>query len=242
MPFNKMFNALTRLVHQPRAHPRPAALQARFDAWHALPTINSRQTVRDSRIVVLDVETSGLNLKKDRLIAIGAVAIVQGRIMLNDTFDIVLRQDEVSSKSNILIHGIAGGTQRSGTDPAEALMQFLEYIGPDPLLAFHVAFDQTMLEKSMKTWLQTDLRKRPWIDLAYLAPALYREQALNHRTLDDWMQLFQIRNPRRHDAVADALATAELFLCLNKKCEQQGRYTLDSLYTAERQYRTLIAQ
>lgn len=242
MPFNKMINALTRFLRQSPAHPRAASLQKRFEAWRALPAANSRQTVRDSRIVVLDVETSGLNLRKDRLIAIGAVAIVQGRIMLNDTFDIVLRQEQVSSKSNILIHGIAGGKQRSGTEPAEALMQFLEYIGPDPLLAFHVAFDQTMLEKSMKTWLQTDLRKRPWIDLAYLAPALYREQALSHRTLDDWMQLFHIHNQRRHDAVADALATAELFLCLNKKCEQLGKYTLDSLYTAERQYRTLIAQ
>ncbi|HLT63971.1 MAG TPA: 3'-5' exonuclease [Pseudohongiella sp.] len=223
-------------------HPRPASLQARFEAWRALPQSNGSHAVHNSRIVVLDVETSGLNLKKDHLIAIGAVAIERGRIMLDDAFDIVLRQEQISSKSNILIHGIAGGKQRSGIDPAEALMQFLEYIGSDPLLAFHVDFDQTMLEKSLKTWLQTDLKKRQWIDLAYLAPALLREQALNHRTLDDWMQLFNIHNHRRHNAVADALATAELFLCINKKCEQQGWRTLNALGVAERQYRQILRQ
>ncbi len=223
-------------------HPRPASLQARFEAWRTLPQPRGTQAVHESRIVVLDVETSGLNLKKDTLIAIGAVAVEHGRIMLDDAFDIVLRQEQISSKSNILIHGIAGGKQRSGIDPAEALMQFLEYIGPDPLLAFHVAFDQTMLEKSLKMWLQTDLKKRQWIDLAYLAPALLREQAMSHRTLDDWMQLFNIHNHRRHNAVADALATAELFLCINKKCEQQGWRTLNTLGVAERQYRQILGQ
>ncbi len=234
--------SLLGLFRSRNVHLRPASLQARFEAWRALPQPSGAQAVLDSRIVVLDVETSGLNLKKDTLIAIGAVAIERGRIVLDDAFDIVLRQEQISSKSNILIHGIAGGKQRSGIDPAEALMQFLEYIGSDPLLAFHVAFDQTMLEKSLKMWLQTDLKKRQWIDLAYLAPALMREQALNHRTLDDWTQLFNIHNYRRHNAVADALATAELFLCINKKCEQQGWHTLNTLGVAERQYRQILGQ
>ncbi|PJX26200.1 DNA polymerase III subunit epsilon [Advenella sp. S44] len=223
-------------------HPRPRCLDERFNAWRTLPRADGKQNIRDSRIVVLDVETSGLDLKKDTLIAIGAVAIEQGRIMLDDAFEIVLRQQQSSSKSNILVHGIAGAKQRSGIDPAEALMQFLEYIGAAPLVAFHVAFDQTMLEKSLKTWLQADLQQRLWIDLAYLAPALLREQALNYRTLDDWTHLFNIRNHHRHHAVSDALASAELFLCLNKKCEQQGWLTLNRLATAERHYRQLIGR
>ncbi|MGH8810916.1 MAG: exonuclease domain-containing protein, partial [Advenella sp.] len=131
--------SLPGLFRSRNLHPRPASLQARFEAWRALPQPSGAQAIHESRIVVLDVETSGLNLKKDTLIAIGAVAIERGRIMLDDAFDIVLRQEQISSKSNILIHGIAGGKQRSGIDPAEALMQILEYIGSDPLLAFHVA-------------------------------------------------------------------------------------------------------
>jgi DNA polymerase III, epsilon subunit and related 3''-5'' exonucleases len=39
-----------------------------------------------TRCVVVDVETSGLNLMKDRLISIGAVAVVNGQIALGDSF------------------------------------------------------------------------------------------------------------------------------------------------------------
>ena len=227
---------------RPVRHPRPESLRARFDAWKTVNLTPGTQRVNAGRIVVLDVETSGLDLRKDTLIAIGAVAIRHGRIDLHDAFDIVLRQENVSSKSNILVHGIAGGVQRNGTEPTEALMRFLEYIGGDPLVAFHVAFDQTMLEKSLRSWLQTDLKRRQWIDLAYLAPALLRDHALHHKTLDDWMRFFRIRNPQRHEAVADALATAELFLCLNKTCEARNMRTLNSLSTLERQYRQLLGQ
>jgi DNA polymerase-3 subunit epsilon len=46
--------------------------------------------MEQSRLVVVDVETSGLNIKKDRLIAIGAVAVVNGRVALADSLEIVL--------------------------------------------------------------------------------------------------------------------------------------------------------
>jgi DNA polymerase-3 subunit epsilon len=47
----------------------------RLAAWQALPAADLRQSFSQSRYVVIDVETSGLNLTKDHLIAIGAVAV-----------------------------------------------------------------------------------------------------------------------------------------------------------------------
>ncbi|NJN17717.1 MAG: class I tRNA ligase family protein, partial [Oscillochloris sp.] len=114
---------------------------ARLAAWRALPTVTTRVPMEQSRLVVVDVETSGLNIKKDRLIAIGAVAVVNGRVALADSLEIVLQQDVVSGKANILIHGIGGEVQREGVPPVEALLAFLEYLGKSPLVAFHVAFD-----------------------------------------------------------------------------------------------------
>ncbi len=43
-------------------------------------------------------------------------------------------------------------------------------------------------------------------------PALWPELMRSHRALDDWLLRFSIRNDDRHNAVADALATAELLL------------------------------
>lgn len=189
---------------------------ARLQAWQALPAVDPQTPITASRYVVVDVESSGLNIMKDRLIAIGAVAVNDGRIDLADSMEVILRQRQVSDRDNILIHGIGGTAQSEGKPPVEALLEFLEYLGKSPLIAFHVAFDQTMIDRALKTFLGLRF-KHPWTDLAYLAPALYPEQARTHRSLDHWMTRFQLGNYARHSALADALATAELLLALRER-------------------------
>jgi DNA polymerase-3 subunit epsilon len=188
-----------------------ASLQ-RLEAWRAVPESSLSDAFATTRYVVVDVETTGLDLVRDRLIAIGACAVENGRVVMADSFEIVLRQDQTSTKDNILIHGIGGEAQRDGLEPAEALLSFLDFLGKSPLVAFHVTFDQTMIKKAVKEYLGFEF-KHPWLDLAYVMPGLLPEYARRYRALDDWSGHFQISNFARHSALADALATAQLFLC-----------------------------
>ena len=110
---------------------------ASLEAWRKLPTEDLSRSHFLTRYVVVDVEASGLHMVKDRLISIGAVAVDRGMIELDNAFEVVLRQDEVSSHDNILIHGIGGSAQREGMDPVDALLDFLHYIGKAPLVAYH---------------------------------------------------------------------------------------------------------
>ena len=193
---------------KPRLSPQQAE---RLAYWRTLPEIERTAAFDDTRYVVVDVETTGLNLMTDTLISVGAVAVVNGRIALNDSFYVVLQQRESSRKENILIHGISGSAQREGVLPADALLAFLVYLGKSPLVAFHVAFDETMIKRALRQYLGISF-KRPWLDLAYVLPALYPDLMRNHRALDDWASRFDIHNDDRHNAVADALATAQLLL------------------------------
>lgn len=193
----------------------------RLAVWQALPVRRHDQPLSAGRYVVVDVETSGLDTARDRLIAIGAVAVVHGRIQLTDSLEIVLQQTEASEKDNILIHGIGGTVQREGTPPADALLTFLEYLGKDPLIAFHVAFDQAMINRAMKAYLGLRF-EHTWLDLAHLAPALEPRLARSTRSLDDWTARFGIGNYARHSALADALSTAELFLALMPQLRARG--------------------
>jgi DNA polymerase-3 subunit epsilon len=183
----------------------------RLSAWQRLPGAETDRAFADSRLVVVDVESTGLDLNKDRLIAIGAVAVTGGQIDLADSFEIVLRQDKVSDKDNILIHGIGGQAQRDGQPPVEALLAFLDYLGKSPLVAFHVTFDETMIRRAMRTYLGHDF-KHPWLDLAYVMPGLLPDYARKYRALDQWSGHFRIVNYARHSALADAVATAQLLL------------------------------
>ena len=206
-------NWLTRIFGK---KPELSAEQAaRLAAWQALPAADLTTAADASRCVVVDVETSGLNLMKDRLIAIGAVAVGSGAIQLADSMEIVLQQSRISDRENILIHGIGGTAQAEGVPPVEALLTFLEYLGKSPLVAFHVTFDKTMIDRALKTYLGLNF-KHPWTDLAYICPALYPELARSHRSLDNWMGRFGISNFARHSALADALSTAELLLALRE--------------------------
>jgi DNA polymerase-3 subunit epsilon len=183
----------------------------RLASWRMLTEPDHTATFDHTRFVVVDVETTGLNLMADTLISIGAVAVVNGRIALADSFSVVVQQRESSRKENILIHGISGSEQREGVLPADALLAFLEYLGKSPLVAFHVDFDETMIKRALRQYLGVSF-KRSWLDLAYVLPALYPELSLKHRALDDWASHFDIHNDDRHNALADALTTAQLLL------------------------------
>lgn len=171
------------------------------------------------RWAVVDVETTGLDVHHDHLLAIAAVALhieadadAAPHLVLADSFEVVLRHEAVvADKSNILLHGIGIGAQREGVAPAEALSGFERWLGAAPLIAFHAAFDQAMLQRAFDAaglrWLAN-----PWLDLEPLAAvACPRVRA---RSLDEWMAAFDIRCARRHQAAADTLATAELLLRL----------------------------
>ncbi len=168
------------------------------------------------RWAVLDVESSGLDPRRDRLIAIAAIAMRldggQARIDLGDSFEVVLRQPDVApDKPNILLHGIGVGAQRAGVEPQQALEAFERWLGDAPLIAFHAAFDEMLIRRAMQAVLGRRLGN-PWVDLQPVAAAV--QPKAKARSLDEWLAHFGIECAVRHQAAADTLATAELLLKL----------------------------
>lgn len=213
-----------------------ARQRQRLADWQALPRPTVSQPFNAARCVVVDVETSGLNLMKDNLISIGAVAVVNGKVAFGDSFYVVLQQASVSDKSNILLHGIGGAAQTEGKPAADALLDFLEYLGRDPLIAFHVTFDQTMIQRALRQFLGISLR-HTWLDLAYLMPALNPPLASRYRSLDDWLTHFRIGNDARHNALADALATAQLLQVCMAQAATRGHADFAALVDLEKAQR-----
>ena len=204
------------------------AFQDAIARWDAIAPADLHAPLATQRWLVVDVETTGLNMKRDRLLAIGAVQIEGAGIRLQKSFEVVLKQAAPSGAENILIHRIAGGEQLEGVDAASALLAFLEYAGKLPCVAFHAPFDETMLQRAFDEYLGVDFSP-PFIDLAWLAPALCQEASRKLKSLDDWVEHFSISISVRHRAVADAMGTAQLFQVLLQRAAANNIDSADSL-------------
>jgi DNA polymerase-3 subunit epsilon len=174
----------------------------------------------EARWVVLDVETTGLDIHHDALLAVAAVAVQidpegprrRMRLNLADSFEaLVQHHTPVADKSNILLHGIGVQSQRQAQPASQVLQDLTRWIADAPLLAFHAAFDEAILKRALR---ESGLGRwpNPWLDLAPVVRGL--AGASSRHSLDEWMAHFSIPCAQRHQAAADTLATAELLLHL----------------------------
>ncbi|MDD0977111.1 PolC-type DNA polymerase III [Pseudomonas fontis] len=192
---------------------RLAQLAAPVD-WHD-------HNLRAQRWVVLDLETSGLNLNRDQVLSIGAVVIEDGAIDFAQQFERTLHQPDHKTSPSVLLHGLGPSAIAAGCDPVDALLDFMDFVGDSPLLAFHASFDQRMLARALKDNLGYKLQ-HGFLDVAELAPLLNPAVVLRDAGLDDWTACFGLQAAERHHASADALVTAELALILFSQARRQG--------------------
>jgi len=222
----------------------------RLRQWLSLPGRSSRadhlpvpktpgdQPLCGCRLIVLDLETTGLSAAKDEVIAIGAVAINENAIDLGDQFDLVLRRPELDISETVLIHGIGPEALTAGHETEDALLHLLEWMNGDPVIAYHSAFDQGFLEKALRKTLSYT-RSHAWMDAAEILPAFFPESRDGGASLDDWADRFGLEVSARHNAAADALATAELALIAMNQAASQGVNTLKEFSDRLKYYRRL---
>lgn len=202
--------------------------------WFGSTAHNDALAATNGRLVVVDTETSGLNARQDRLLAIGAVAVDDDGIRLDDSFEIILQSSPAGTAENIAVHGLGHDAQAAGTPAPEALAAFGEWAGDAPRAGFHVDFDRTVLHNAQQR-AGIPISNVPWLDIAPLAAALAPEASVRAaKSLDDWFTVFGIECTSRHNAAADALATAELLLRLRAIAARQGQVGFDALVRTAR--------
>lgn len=204
-------------------------LQRREQLLPAEPIVE--QALHLQRLVVLDLETSGLNTNRDLVLSIGAIVIEDGAIDFGQQFECTLQRDAQPTNDSVLIHGLGPSAIAAGVAPAEGLLGCMEFIGASPVLAFHAPFDQRMLSRALHDSLGYKLQHL-FIDLADVAPLLYPDAGIHKGGLDDWVRYCGLHVQERHNASADALVTAELALILFSQARRQGYTQLPALLSA----------
>jgi DNA polymerase III subunit epsilon len=185
--------------------------------------------IGEVRFVVLDSETTGLNPATDRLITIGAVAVIDGDIVLEDSFDALLKVEE--NTSAVTVHGITRDESARGVEEPEALEAFLDYLGDGVIVGHHIGHDIATLDAAYGRHWGMQLRNRS-LDTMDLTLHLERAGAfegrppIRHFTLDALCDMFGVIPHDRHTASGDAFITAQVFLRLVRLAARTGRGTL----------------
>lgn len=158
----------------------------------------------------VDLETTGLSPKTDKIIEIGAVKVKNGQIV--DTFEAFVRPGVTLPERVAALTGIAAEDLEQAPVIAEILPQFLTFAEELPLLGHRILFDYSFLKRAAVNARMPF--ERSGIDTLKLSRKFLAE--LPSKRLSDLCMHYQIEM-RAHRAMEDARATHFLY---RKLCEE----------------------
>lgn len=195
-------------------------------------TLNLKTLIADIPFVVFDTETTGLNHKEDQILSIGAVRVKDWKMEVADTLDFLVYQSYSPKMESVAIHGILPKAHDNSLEEAEAVRNFVAYIGDSVLVGHHVGFDLAMIHQALRPYGKLKLKNKilDTGNLARRAKGLKLEiENQNAYTLDQLCEDYHIPKNDRHTAAGDAFITGLLLQKLLVKLQNRGIRTLGDL-------------
>lgn len=241
---------LSRLCLQlPAAQPDAAAegtLAARpvyydFDLFKraaAAPELDQRPLAELS-YTVFDTETTGLSPSEgDEIISIGAVRIVNGRLLRHECFDQLIDPQRAIRAESQKVHGISAEMLAGKPPIGHVLPAFHAFAEDTVLVAHNAAFDMRFLQ--MKEAATGVRFTQPVLDTLMLSALAHPDHPEAEHRLERIAERLGLTIVGRHSALGDAIVTAEVMLKLIPLLAQRGIHTLAQAREASK--RTVYAR
>lgn len=180
----------------------------------------------DKEWVALDCETTGLNVRSDEIISIGAVRIVGNRIMTSERLELLVRPERGVSPESVRIHRLRERDLAQGLPVDEAMRRLMYFIGSRPLVGYYLEFDVAMLNRAIWPLLGQGL-PQPKIEVSGLYyDYKFKQLQVRHQhqgQMDIDLRFATMMNdlglPLRdaHDALNDAVMAGLAFIKLHQQ-------------------------
>lgn len=182
-------------------------------------------TPPDGEWVVLDCETTGLDVRKDKIISIGAIRIVGSRLLTSQRLELLVRPDRAMTGDNVRVHRLRESDVAQGLPPEQAMRRLLHFIGSRPLVGYFLEFDVAMLNREIWPMLGVRLPQRK-IEVSAMyydfknrqLPAAQRGGDIDLRA-NTMMNDLGLPLAGAHDAINDAVMAGLAFVKLRRLSE-----------------------
>lgn len=155
--------------------------------------------------LAIDLEMTGLNVKKDRILEIGALRMEDGRPA--GEFSALINPHCAVPETITQLTGITQGMADGGEELSDVLPRFLDFAGDLPLLGHNLSFDYSFLKQA---FVNAGLPfERTGIDTLKLARRFLPDG--QKKKLAELCALFGIDTGAVHRAVSDAYAAALVY-------------------------------
>jgi DNA polymerase-3 subunit epsilon len=196
--------------------------------------IDLDRKLSDLTFSVFDTETTGLQPSQgDEIIQVGAVRVVNGRLLRQEVFDQLVDPRIPLKPEGIPIHGITEDMVRGQPTIDVVLPAFHEFCAETVLVAHNAAFDMRFFQ--MKEDSLGVRFAQPVLDTLLLSAVIHPNQE-SHK-LESIAERLGVNVIGRHTALGDAFVTGEVFLKMIALLADKGIFTLrDALDAAQKTY------
>jgi DNA polymerase-3 subunit epsilon len=177
-------------------------------------------------VLVVDTETTGLDVERDRIVSVGAVCAHGPRLYRGRMIDDLVDPGVPIPPASTAVHGITDAMVAGARDFSAVYADLDRMARNRVVIGHNVPFDLTILRA------ECERHGRPWeqpvfVDTLRLASLL--NPSLDRLDLDSLADIYNIEIHGRHTALGDALVAAELYFGMVPRLQMQGFRTLGDL-------------
>jgi DNA polymerase-3 subunit epsilon len=180
--------------------------------------------------VALDCETTGLDVRRDQIVSIGAVRIAGNRLLTSQRLELLVRPERSLQVASMRVHRLLERDVAQGIEPRLAMRLLLDFIGSRPLVGYYLEFDVAMLNREIWPMLGVRL-PQPKIEVSSMyydyklrgMPAHARGETIDLRFATIMSDLAL---PQRdaHDALNDAVMAGMAFIKLRHLSTEPAKH------------------
>ena len=183
--------------------------------------IDLRGGWREVSYCAIDVETTGLDLRRDSIVSIGSVGISAGRIVCRDSYYSLIRPACQVSVASMRIHCLRPADLENAPAAQDVGQEVARNLAGRIVIAHAAWIERAFLSRLLR---QAGLRfAAPVIDTAALARAMGHAPGGSHGqepSLERLARQLALPVYAPHHALGDAVTTAAVFLALATKAEK----------------------